>query len=543
MIVSKKSACFMLVAVATAVSLSPIPLPAQTKNVAVVSVKGVNGLMADIAYLTEAAGMEDAGRMAMMMSQQFTQGVDGTQPIAIVASTDGQQFPVVGFLPIGDLETKLGMFAAQIGTPRDMGNGIKELSSLPQPVYFKQGATWAYVSNSDASLSNVPETPEQALGELSNDYDIAIRAHVSNVPMPLKQFALGQMKAGLEMQLQQQGDVSDAQRQLVAAQMKQMDQMIGEIDQITLGLNVDEVSKKVFLDVEVTAVPNSDLASQLAYSKDATTSFVGFRGDDSAISFAMANKLPADQLAPTMAAIDGMKTALLQEMQTDGNFPNAETQKLAEEVVGDVIEILKETLQSGKLDGVGSAQLANEASSAIVAGYVADGSKVESLLKKLADVAKSDPDFPGITFNADNHDGTQFHTMSVPIPDGEEARKVFGDQLDLVIGTGAESFCLGVGNDCLSQIKDAMDRSKSASDTVVAPVEITVSAAKIMGLAASLTEDASVQAVAQTLAAATGSDHVIIAANHVANGVRYRYEIQDGIVRAIGQAISASRSR
>ena len=58
----------------------------------------------------------------------------------------------------------------------------------------------------------------------------------------------------------------------------------------------------------------------------------------------------------------------------------------------------------------------------------------------MVEIAESEPDidFKGVKFNADEHTGAgvQFHTLSLPIPQEEYARRVLGDQLDIVVGTG-----------------------------------------------------------------------------------------------------------
>ena len=43
-----------------------------------------------------------------------------------------------------------------------------------------------------------------------------------------------------------------------------------------------------------------------------------------------------------------------------------------------------------------------------------------------------------VTFNAGRHKDVDMHVLAVPLADAE-ARKVFGDELDVVVGTGKKS--------------------------------------------------------------------------------------------------------
>ena len=49
--------------------------------------------------------------------------------------------------------------------------------------------------------------------------------------------------------------------------------------------------------------------------------------------------------------------------------------------------------------------------------HVAEGGKIEETLKELNSLADSNPDFPKIEFNVDQHAGVRFHTVAIPIDD------------------------------------------------------------------------------------------------------------------------------
>jgi hypothetical protein len=171
-------------------------------------------------------------------------------------------------------------------------------------------------------------------------------------------------------------------------------------------------------------------------------------------------------------------------------------------------------------------------------GRVADGAKVEMLLKKFVELAKDEPGFAGVKLDADEHEGVRFHTLSVDLPAGDDAEKVFGDRLDVVVGIGTTSAYLAVGKDGLAQLKTAIDQSAASGGTLVSPFEMKVSIGQILRFASSVQDDPALAAMAQALAASKGNDHLLIGVKGSDLGVVYRFELQEGVLRAIGQAAS-----
>ena len=68
---------------------------------------------------------------------------------------------------------------------------------------------------------------------------------------------------------------------------------------------------------------------------------------------------------------------------------------------------------------------------------MADGAALAAAFQKLIELARNEPGVPEVRFHAENQRGIDLHTFSVPIPDsGNEVRKVLGDELAVVVGTG-----------------------------------------------------------------------------------------------------------
>jgi hypothetical protein len=179
----------------------------------------------------------------------------------------------------------------------------------------------------------------------------------------------------------------------------------------------------------------------------------------------------------------------------------------------------------------------------VVGGFIADPAKIESGLKKLVELGKEEPEMPAVKWNAESHAGVNFHTLSAPTPDEEDARKLFGETIDFAVGIGQDSVYFAMGKECLAAAKKVIDDSAANPGKSIAPMELSVSVGQIMNtIAAFDTENAVLKTVAETLKTeAVGRDHVRIVAQPVENGVRTRIEAEEGVMRAIGVGVKAAQ--
>lgn len=174
----------------------------------------------------------------------------------------------------------------------------------------------------------------------------------------------------------------------------------------------------------------------------------------------------------------------------------------------------------------------------VAGGFVADGKSVEKDLKRLVELAKQSKENPGVEvkFDAATHGGVTLHTITVPVPAREEeARKILGDKMLTVIGTGATSIYVAFGNDSMELLKEVIDSSTAATGQT-APMTLNVSLAPIMAFAASVDDDPIVAGLAEALKNGQGKDHIAISSKAIERGVAYRVEVEEGVLQLIGQA-------
>src|SRR5262249_6897234 len=155
-------------------------------------------------------------------------------------------------------------------------------------------------------------------------------------------------------------------------------------------------------------------------------------------------------------------------------------QKLGDEretvkaAMSDLIDAISETLSEAHVDAAASVNLVSNSATIIAGVHTKDPAKVESALKKLEPAAKKSPDFPGIKWNAAEHAGVKFHTLSIPIPEKEkQPRELFGENMDVAIGIGSDAVYVAIGRNNMETIKKAIDASAAAKEKEVPPFELS----------------------------------------------------------------------
>lgn len=531
----------------------------ELKNVAVIGVAKYEKLISDIGFLGTIAGKPESGQMLEGAFSFFTQGkgpnaIDKTKPWGVIVQTDGSQFLPVGCLPVlkpNDLFEVAKGFGAQV---KEGENGVTEVV-MPnkKSIYVKQDGGMAFISVAPGSLAKLPPSPQEILSKLVGEYVVAGHIAVKNVPEMYRQFALQAMQAGAQQGMKQNPGESDeayaVRQKMTEAQMKQMSQMLNEVDSIKFGWAVDSQQQKTFADFSYTALPGTKLAKQSAYG-DPKTNFAGFYQPDAAATMTVAAQTdPKNMTEEDLAQFD---TALKQmtdqiNAKLDEKVDDVEARDAIKAAFADWTAAAVETIKTGQVDGGGAVMLSADSLTAIVGVHLKDPAKVESGFKKLEAAAKKQPDFPGVKWNAAEHAGVKFHTMTIPVPASEEKpRQLLGEEVNVAIGIGPSAAYFAIGKDNLEAVNKAIDASAKEKGKSVPPFELAISLGSIMEVAAAQANEGPQKEITQKVAdflksEAQGRDHIRAVGQIIPNGLKYHFEAEEGVLKAIGTAAAATQ--
>jgi hypothetical protein len=543
------AACGLVLSIAAALPAAFAQTAGEMKPLATVVFSSYDELMKDIDFIGSLGGQPQASQTVEQTLQMFTQnkglaGLDKTKPIGVIVQTDGQMPAGAVCIPTTDLNALLDVAKGFQVTVADAGNGLQQLSTQQgQSVFLKPVGGWALISMMPQMLEALPEDPNTVLGPLAQDYDFAARVHVQNVPETYRQQAVDAMSQGAEAGMQRTEGETDEQfeerKRLLQAQLDQLKQFINELDQLTLGFSIDNQQQRAFFDFAYTAQPGTKLAEQIAANSNVTTNFAGFIQPDAAMTLTFASKMTAADTAQLDQMIESLRMQASKAIDEDEELQGDEDVKSG---VNDFIDAVKATMQAGAMDGGASLNVTPESLTFVAGGFVADPAKVESGLKKIAEAAKKkEEDMPEVKWASSKHKDVTFHTMQAPVPEDEdEARQLFGETLDLVVGIGQKAVYFAAGRDSLDAVKKVIDDSAANPSKPTAPMEMSIALGQIMNAAKSLADEEDkpqIEMIANMLEnEANARDHIRITSQPIENGIRMRIEAEEGVLRAIGMA-------
>lgn len=536
-----------ILAISLAAAVSPIAAKAQSSDqVALITVSSFEEIAKDVNFVAQLIDKPEVSQQFAMMSFMVAQSLDKSKPVGIAVFAEGEDLGVLAMVPVTNTDQILQLLKTLEIPIQEGDDGVMEVTVQGQTVFAKAQNGWILVAQKPEQLATAPADPGKLISSLADTYDIGARIYVQNIPADLRAKAINGLKEGIESGLAREENESDAQYELrKSITLKQIDgfeQALQEMDELTIGWSLDSAEVKTYFDFIFTAVPGSKLAQQTAAYAEAKTDFAGFYQPDAAAMLSFSSSMAKEEIDQAMEVLSGLRTQLMNQIENEADLPDEKAEEVVKSAVGDIYDAFVDTIKHGKVDGGAVLLLAPDAMTLVAGGLCTAPEKVTAGLKKLEALAEDEPDFPGIQWDADNHGGLSFHTMQIPIPsDDEDAKKakvLFGDELEVAIGTGNQNLFLAIGRDAVTHCKKIIDTSKENPGKAIAPMELSISLGQIMTTIAAIEADPVVVKIAEELKSkATDQDHVRITATVIGNGIQYRILAEEGILQAIGTAV------
>ena len=114
---------------------------------------------------------------------------------------------------------------------------------------------------------------------------------------------------------------------------------------------------------------------------------------------------------------------------------------------------------------------------------------------------------------------------------------MLGDQITLVVGIGTKEAFIAGGSNPVDLLKKAIDGKTDTSHMM----QYNVNIIPILKFAASIEGDPNVEAMADALEE-SGGDRIQMTSNLIKNGVKMRFEMQDGILGLIKVGVESFQS-
>lgn len=506
--------------------------------VVVVTLGSVNKLMQDVNYVSGMAGQPQAGGIFAMMAGTFTQGIDTTQPMAVIVPlVEGMPQPLA-LIPTADVKTVLKRLEAQTGPVDELKDGTLVIAVGVNTIYIRQQGDWAIIAPDRDVLNFAPSDPASLFGDDAEQSDLAIKLKMQQIPMPIRSMITSQMRLGFEQAMAQQsgGADTEASREMAEASLDQIEQLITDTDELELGFNVDQAAKAISFHTRFTAMEDSDLGKLLSSQKAIPSAFSSVIRPDAAMFYHSASSISPELATQTKASLESVKTSLESVLETQAGLPS-NLQAEITDYFSRILDLTAASMEKGKSD-IGAMLIAGENKLQFaLGGFVADGNEVAKIAKEIGAKLESVPDAPSFSFDREVYEGVTLHLVEMKIPAYEaEARALLGNNFKIHVGTGKESVYLAMGKGSKKLLTEMIDAAGSDSSENRPVGQMQVKLLPMMEFAQSMSSDDSIKAMIDSLSRSTDAGKMTIVTETVPNGQEFKISIGEGLMQAVGAA-------
>ncbi|MEE2938615.1 MAG: hypothetical protein VYA84_21730 [Planctomycetota bacterium] len=514
-----------------------------SEPVVVMTFGSINKLMQDVNYMSSAMGQPQAGGIFTMMAGTFTQGIDTTQPIGmLVPLVDGAPQPIA-LLPTADVKTVLKRLEAQVGPADELDDGTLVVLLGASAIYIRQSGNWAVLAPSQDLLDLAPANPEALFEGMGNAYDMAVSLKMQQVPTELRTMITEQIRQGFEQAMaMQQGADADGARDMAESSIEQLEQLINETDEMSFGINIDPSAKNMAMDMSFTAVPGSEMAAMYGSQRSVPSQFSSVIRDDAAAYFHSSTSVPPEAVEQARASISNSLMAVRQAL-ADNNLSPAQQDEITA-MIDRIIDLGLKSMSEGRSD-LGLVVLADQTQFRFALGtFVADGNEAAEIVKDLAAKIENEPNAPRFKFDIGTYKGVTMHMVEADVPaSAGEAREMFGEVLQVHVGTGEKAVYLAAGNDGEALMKEMIDAAGSDSSADRPASQFRMKLLPMLQYAQTIEANDTVATLIEALTRSPNGGEMTVVEEGLANGQKIQITIGEGLMKALGVAATQAQQQ
>jgi hypothetical protein len=301
-------------------------------------------------------------------------------------------------------------------------------------------------------------------------------------------------------------------------------------------LGIRPKEKTVTIDSGAKFVSGSRFAKQMDSLKSAKAAMSGGVSDESMMSLKSYSIVAPEDVAQVESTLESsLKTAYKSIEDSAKDKASADRAKA---YLDRLVGILVDSIKQGSMESIASVST-NPSLNIFLGISVADGTQVEALAKDLAGELKKENVPVKVELKTGTYKGVTLHKVAVPLPEEAEdaARKVFGDEVNISIGTSPKAIYLSVGKTAEASLKSALDGVAAKPSAAADPIRMRLDMSQLLNFIQSIESNPVVDGMLSALSA--GDDQIMIDSQVIDRGSVTRITIQEGVLKAISGGVTA----
>lgn len=537
-----------------------------SKPSVVISFGGYNKTIADLNALGQATGQPGMGSSLDMMAKMMIQGFDTLDPnkpwgMASYYSEEtkpGRPSPFFIFIPVSDI-TKLvamlegfGLKGEKISDQFYKFQGpTQDESAEEDPIFIKQQGNWVFIAPKETPLDNLPTDPASLLGDLNKKYLFAVRVNAKNGGMKWLESFGGEMFQAATMgpqvgELLASGELDGKTPQEVAETVKKnssstsglaqlgpagvlLQQAGDQIDTLTLGVLFDKAGRKMKdlqLDLQVTAIPGTDLEKKIGSAIELTSDFAGFYDPTATIALNISSQGTKETIEQMTQKVAMFQQHAIEELaQHNLNEDELET---AKEWIARLTKTIEATVVKGRLDTGFQLKYAPGKSVALFGIKVVNGQECDEVVRQLSELLAKEAGAPAsIALDVGSIDGMKFHKIQ-PLP----ASPIFGEDPEVLVGISDEAVYVGIGKDSIKSLESVIQKSKSSNAQKLPIARISLDVPQMLQMVnnGSPEDEAPIPEEVLKMFGSSAGNNITIQMIPSKSGITYRLELSPSMI-------------
>jgi hypothetical protein len=525
-----------IAAVATFLALLPALAIAQPNSgdgvLAVVAIHSYSDLKQQLNWLgphidqAGLAGIVESGLLLATQGKGLT-GLDENRPIGVGVTTSDGVIGIHAVVPVTDLDALLAEFQGATGPVETDGDFRRFTLPSGHDIEIDERDGWAVIGEPGKAIGIVD--PAKLLDPLVKDSTLVVAAHPSVMPEPLlTKFVVG-IEATLAVGWARRaagGDPTFKGPPLYQLALFSALDNLSAVETLSLALAVDPHGNSLYIENKVILV-NGLWASTATTPLTVATAATRDGGR------------PAIKVHAVQPLNDSQKRQLPAILLATLPGSSYEEAKIFSAVVRSVVEVIAE---AGGLDAALTVDtsVAGELPMITVGAHVADGPKLERLVKELFQSNSKLPKEVKAKFDTGKVGKANLHTVTIDVS-ATPAAGIVGPAVELTLAVTPDSAFILHGGDVHDRLGELLvtngQANRSVSDEEVPGLAIELALDQVLAYAASMGFGQQAEVAAEKAASRTDSDEdsgsIHLSIKPIDRGIVTRLTVGTGAFEAV----------